>query len=138
MAGKIKELLECDSCEIDTSEPYPVDYHQTTEVSKEEQRKDARPQLRGELPNISTYDVIYLGYPNWWGTMPMVLFTLLESLDTSGKTIMPFCTHEGSGLGHSVSDIKKLCPDATVHAGLAIQGGKVGSCDNALKKWLEQ
>jgi len=75
---------------------------------------NARPELTNTVENMESYDVIYLGYPNWWGTMPMAVFTFLESYDFSGKTIIPFCTHEGSGIGNSERDIKKLCPKAKV------------------------
>lgn len=72
----------------------------------------ARPELREYPDSLEPYDTVYLGYPNYWGTMPMPVFTFLEHFDFSGKTIRPFCTHEGSGLGHSVEDIRRLCPGA--------------------------
>ena len=87
---------------------------------------------------MDDYEVIYLGYPNWWGTFPMAVFTFLESYDFSGKTIIPFCTHEGSGIGSSERDIKKLCPDAKVLTGLAIRGGSVKSADSIIKSWLSK
>ncbi len=95
-------------------------------------------QSGGKVENMNQYDVIYLGYPNWWGTMPMVLFTFLESYDFKGKTIIPFCTHEGSALGTSIRDIKKLCPDANIKQGLAIRGGNVNSSDKAIEDWLKK
>lgn len=97
---------------------------------------NARPELRGTLPDLSGYDTIVLGYPCWWGTMPQAVFTFLESADFSGKKILPFCTHEGSGMGRSESDIKKLCPAATVARGLAITGSSCASSEAAIKKWL--
>ena len=75
---------------------------------------------------MDLYEVIYPGYPNWWGTFPMAVFTFLKSYDLSGKTNMPFCTHEGSGQGHSERDIKILCPNTKVIPGFAIRGGNVG------------
>jgi len=95
-----------------------------------------RPELRGQLPDMSSYDTIVLGYPCWWGTMPQAVFTFLESADFSGKKILPFCTHEGSGMGRSESDIKKLCPKATVARGLAITGSSCNASEAAIKKWL--
>jgi flavodoxin len=86
---------------------------------------------------MDSYDVIYMGYPNWWGTMPMAVFTFLESYDFSGKTIIPYCTHEGSGMGRSERDIKKLCPNARVLPGLAIRGGTVDRADKDLSNWLK-
>jgi flavodoxin len=85
---------------------------------------------------VGSYDVIILGYPNWWGTMPMAAYTFLESYDFSGKTIIPYCTHEGSGMGRSERDIKKLCPNAKMLPGLAIRGGSVDGADEDLSKWL--
>ena len=90
-------------------------------------------QLPGDL---SKYDRIYLGYPNYCGTMPMAVYTFLEQGDFSGKTICPFCTHEGSGLGRSERDIKRLCPGASVKPGLALHGGSVGNALPALQAWL--
>jgi flavodoxin len=87
---------------------------------------------------MDSYEVIYLGYPNWWVTMPMAVYTFLDSYDFSGKTIVNYCTHEGSGLGSSELDIKKLCPTAKVLAGLAIKGGTVGRADNDVAKWLKK
>ena len=87
---------------------------------------------------MAEYDVVFLGYPNWWGTMPMPVFAFLEAYDFSGKTVLPFCTHEGSGLGHSESDIKKLCPTARVAKGLAIQGGNVQKAESAIASWLQE
>jgi len=87
---------------------------------------------------MDDYDLIYLGYPNWWGTFPMAVFTFLESYDFSGKTIVPFCTHEGSGIGNSERDIKKLCPNAKLLPGIAIRGGSVGVADNLVHSWLKK
>ena len=74
---------------------------------------------------MDSYGIIYIGPPNWWGTMPMAVFTFLEAYDFSGKTLVPFCTHEGSGMGKSEQDVKKACPQAAVLPGLAIRGGSV-------------
>lgn len=138
VAKKIQELTGSELFKIDTVNPYPEDYTETTEVAKVEKRQNARPELTEAVDNMDAYDVIYLGYPNWWGTFPMAVFTFLESYDFSGKTIVPYCTHEGSGLGNSERDIKKLCPDAKVLPGLAIQGGSVKSADNSLKSWISK
>jgi len=136
VAKKIQSLTGSDLFEIDTVKPYPNDYTETTNVAKDEKRGNARPKLTATVENIDSCDIIYLGYPNWWGTFPMAVFTFLESYDFSGKTIIPFCTHEGSGIGSSERDIKKLCPDAKVLSGLAIRGGSVNSADNIIKSWL--
>ena len=100
--------------------------------------KNARPELTGTVKDFSDYDVIYLGYPIWWGVMPMPVLTFLEAYDFSGKTIAPFCTHEGSGLGMSERYIRQSCPDAKVLPGLAIQGEKRDRADREIGNWLKK
>lgn len=116
---------------------YSEDYNECIEQAKDDQRRGARPELTAYPDSIEQYDTIYLGYPNYWGTMPMCVFTFLEHFDFSGKTIRPFCTHEGSGLGSSVGDIKKLCPNAKVETGLAIHGAKADKSGSDIDKWLK-
>jgi flavodoxin len=137
IANKIQVLTGGDVFEINSVKTYPADYTEATEVAKAELRQNARPELKQNLKNIDDYQVIYLGYPNWWNTFPMVVFTFLESHNFTGKTIIPFCTHEGSGLGNSERDIKKLCPNASVLPGIAIRGSLVANADNELQKWLK-
>ncbi len=138
IAKKIQELTGSDMFHIETVKSYPKDYMETTKVAQDEKRKNARPELTETIDDMDSYDVIYLGYPNWWGTMPMAVFTFLESYDFSGKTIIPYCTHEGSGMGNSERDIKKLCPTAKVLSGLAIRGGSVNRADNEVANWLRK
>ena len=91
------------------------------------------------LPDdLDAYDEIYLGYPNYWGTMPMAVYTFLEHYDFTGKTIHPFCTHEGSGLSHTVQDIQKAAPQARVTKGLAIYGSSVDGAKAALENWIQE
>jgi len=135
---KIQELTGSDIFQIKTVNSYPDDYTETTNVAKEELSENARPKLTETVDDMDSYDVIYLGYPNWWGTMPMAVFTFLESYDFSGKTIIPYCTHEGSGMGSSERDIKKLCPNAKVLSGLAIRGGSVNKADQDVENWLKK
>ena len=85
---------------------------------------------------MADYDVIYLGYPDWWGTMPMAVFTFLEAYELAGKTIIPFCTHEGIGMGRSGRDIEKICPGAGVLKDIAIRGGSVHGAQDEIKDWL--
>lgn len=138
VAKKILNLTGSDLFKIETVQPYPEDYTETTEVSKVELRQNARPELTEMVTTMDSYEVIYLGYPNWWGTMPMAVFTFLDSYDFTGKTIVPYCTHEGSGLGSSERDIKRLCPTAKVLPGLAIKGGTVARADNEVVNWLKK
>lgn len=137
-AQMIQEITGSDLFCIDTVKSYPEDYSATTEKAQIELRDNDRPELTAKAANMEDYDVIILGYPNWWGTMPMAVFTFLESYDFAGKTILPFCTHEGSGMGHSEIDIKKLCPKAKVEKGLAIRGGSVNRAKSDIQSWLQQ
>ena len=137
IAGKIEALTHGDLFHIETQEPYPAGYYATTEKAQEEQRRKARPRLTAEVENMEQYDTVFLGYPNWWGTMPMAVFTFLESYDFSGKKIIPFCTHEGSGFGHSVEDLKKACPRADVRQGVAIRGGSAATADKEFARIVD-
>jgi len=122
VAEYIKEAVGGDLFEVDTIEAYPEDYTECTNVAKQELHSHARPEAKAYLESIDEYDNIFVGYPNWWGTMPMVMYTFLEHYDFTGKNLIPFCTNEGSGLGGSVREIKKLCPTAHVKDGLSIHG----------------
>jgi len=135
-ARMIQELTGGDLFQIEAVKAYPEDYTEATEVAKKELHENARPELVRQVPDIGAYDVIFLGYPNWWNTFPMPVFTFLERHALAGKTIVPFCTHEGSGLGRSEMDIAKLCPGATLMEGLAIHGTHVGAARAAIEKWL--
>ena len=122
LAEAIASELGADLFKIETVEPYPVDYYATTDQAKRELREKARPAIKGPLPSMEGVDKIVLGYPNWWGTMPMAVKTFLDALDLSGVTIAPFCTNEGSGLGGSVGDLRRSYPTANVVEGLSIRG----------------
>lgn len=119
-----------------TTRQYPENYQECTEIAQQEQDEDARPELSVSISSetFATYDTIFIGYPIWWGTMPMAMFTFLESYDFEGKTVIPFCTHGGSGLSKSVSDIRSLCPDSTVLDGLALRSGSVSQSN--IESWL--
>ncbi len=132
----IKELCGADIFKIEQEKPYSKKYNDCINEAKADRRANARPKLKSNLESIDDYDTIYLGFPNYWGTMPMAVFTFLESFDFSGKTIKPFCTHEGSGMGNSVSDIKKLCPNANVQSGLAIYGSSVNRTKSDIERWI--
>lgn len=135
-AGIIKELTGADSFKMEQLKPYASDYNECIAQAQADQRQNARPELKGYPETLAGYDVIYLGYPNYWGTMPMAVVTFLEHFDFAGKTIRPFCTHEGSGMGSSVRDIKRLCPSAVVTKGLAIHGGSVERSKKEIEKWI--
>lgn len=134
----IRKLTGADIFKLEPVCEYSKDYNACIAEAQEDQRRDARPELKAYPDSLDGYDEIYLGFPNYWGTMPMVMFTLLEHFDFSGKRIYPFCTHEGSGLGRSLEDIRRLCPKAVVEKGLAIYGGNVNRSENVIKKWIEE
>ncbi len=138
IANQIHEKVGGDIFEIVTVDPYPKDYDACVNQAKQEQDDDYRPKLKTKVENMDSYDVVFVGYPNWWGTMPMAVFTFLEEYDFSGKTIITFCTHEGSRLGRSVEDIKEVCPQSTTLEGLAIRGGDVKNAQNEVSEWLRE
>ena len=138
IAEFIQNSIGGDLFKIDTVKEYPIDYTECTNVAKEELRQKTRPELKNYLAGIDEYDVIYLGYPCWWGLPPMAVFTFLEHYDFSGKTIRPFTTHEGSGLGGSISQIKKTCPTASVQAGLSIHGADAAKSEKTVYQWAKQ
>lgn len=135
-AGMIRELTGADTFQIEPVQPYPKSYNECIAQAQADQRRDARPELKRYPESLDGYDTIYLGYPNYWGTVPMCVFTFLEHFDFTGKTICPFCTHEGSGLGHSEADIQRLCPGAVVKKGIALQGGNIQKAKPEIGKWL--
>ncbi|WP_235370103.1 flavodoxin [Pseudoflavonifractor phocaeensis] len=135
-AQLLRELTGADLFKIEPVQPYSKDYNECIAQAQEDQRRDARPELKSCPNSLDGYGTVYLGYPNYWGTMPMAVFTFLERFDWNGKTIRPFCTHEGSGLGRSESDIRRLCPGAKVETGLEIYGSTSAKAGPAMKKWL--
>lgn len=137
-ANMLKELTGGDLFKIEQIQPYARGYNQCIQQAQEDQKRHARPELKAYLDSIDAYDIIYLGFPNYWSTMPMAVFTFLEHYDFSGKIIKPFCTHEGSGLGRSEKDIKRICPQAQVHKGLAIYGSGVSRAEKDMENWIKE
>jgi flavodoxin len=129
---------QCELFEIITVNKYPTEYTPCTQVARQEQQQNARPALASGVFNMANYDTVFIGYPCWWGTMPMALFTFLEQYDFSGKTVVPFTTHEGSGFGRSIQDIKKLCPKSNVLEGFAVRGSNARRAQNDLMAWLKK
>lgn len=136
VAEKIAAVTGADLFEIENVEAYPANYTEMTNVAMQELQNKERPALTAAMDNMEQYDTVILGYPNWWGTMPMCVFSFLENYDFGGKTILPFCTHEGSGLGHSIQDIRHICPKAEIREGLAVRGSAVVSSDRQIKEWM--
>lgn len=137
-ARKIQEMTGGELFKIDPANKYSEDYNTCTEEAQRELRTNARPELAVQPGCIEGFETVVLAYPNWWGTMPMPVWTFLESCDLRGKAILPLCTHEGSGMGSSERDIKKLCPDAELQRGLAVRGGSVKSADREIEAWLKK
>lgn len=138
IANKIHEDVGGDIFEIETVDPYPTDYNAVVDQAKKERDENYRPKLATKVDNIDSYDVIFVGYPDWWVTMPIPVFSFLEQYNLSGKTIVPFCTHEGSGLGKSVDDIKKTCPQSTILDGLAIRDNDINNSNKDVLDWLNK
>lgn len=138
VAQAIQAQTDADIFEIVPQQPYSDDYDAVVDLAQQEQQEDARPAIADSIENIAQYDVIYVGFPNWWGDMPMILYTFFDSYDLSGKTIAPFCTSGGGGLSNTVSAIKSLEPDATVTDGLHIGSASASNPDNAVGEWLRK
>lgn len=141
IAEMIAEQTGGELFEIKTVNAYPDDYEECTEVAQAEKKENTRPELADSLDSLDGYDTIYLGYPIWWGDMPMAVYTFLESNNFDGKTIIPFCTHAGSGLSGTVENISTACPGATVKTGLAIAGTTAQNdkavTEKSVSEWLQ-
>jgi len=138
IANMINKSVGGDVFEITTVENYPIKYRDTTDFAKQEQESNARPELSAHVEGMENYDVVFLGYPNWWGTIPMPVYTFLEEYDFSGKSIVPFATHEGSGLGSSARDIEKLSPNSNILDGLEVRGSDVTDAQSDVENWLKE
>ena len=138
VAQRVAALTGAALFQLEPCQPYSDQYDLCIQQAQDDQRRDARPALKRLPESLDDYDTIYLGYPNYWGTMPMCVFTFLEAFDFTGKTICPFCTHEGSGLSHTEQDIRKAAPGAAVTCGLAIRGSLVDGARAALEKWVKE
>ena len=134
-AHMLAELTGADLFKIEQKVPYSANYQQCIAEAKRDLQANARPELTTLPEDLDAYDEIYLGYPNYWGTMPMAVYTFLEHYDFTGKVIHPFCTHEGSGLSNTVRDIEKAAKGAVVKPGLAIHGSDVDRAMAKLKGW---
>lgn len=135
VANMIAKVIGADLFKIEQLVPYSANYQECIAEAKKDMQSAARPELKEMLENIDEYDEIYLGYPNYWGSMPMAVYTFLEAFDWSGKTIHPFCTHEGSGLSDTVREIEKVCNGATVAKGLAINGSSADNATKTVEAW---
>lgn len=140
MAGYIQSLTSADMFEIVPVVPYPDSYNETTAIVREEQSTNARPAIKNTLADLANYDTIYIGFPIWYGDMPYIMRTFLETYDLSNKTIIPFSTHASSGLGNSVQTIKSYLPNNTILEGHAIAGSAINneSSKTSVETWLKK
>ena len=136
VSGIIRDLIDADTFKIEMAEPYSPVYMTCIDQAKQDLRKKARPELKEYLESIDDYDTIILGYPNYWGTMPMAVATFLERYDFTGKTILPLCTNEGSGMGGSERDVRRSAPGAEVKKGLSILGSAAAESKEQVRRWL--
>lgn len=139
IAEMIAAETDGDLFHIEPVAPYPDDYTECTEVAKRELNAKARPSIKGDI-KVEDYDIIFIGYPNWWGDMPMPVYTFIEKHSWQGKTVIPFCTHEGSGLSGTENKLKAACKGATVLKGLAVRGATAQNAQAQAKEsvnnWL--
>ena len=135
IAEFIQRAVGGDLFQVETVHEYSEEYEICIEEAQKELKTNARPQLKSYLDNLDKYDTIFVGFPSWWGTMPMAMFTFLEHYNLSGKKIIPFCTNEGSGMGSSELDLKKICKGATVLPGLSIHGAESALSERKVAEW---
>lgn len=138
LARQIQGRIGGDLFEIKTVDPYPTAYNACVERARAEQKAAARPVLTGTVPGMARYDVVLLGYPNWWSSVPMPVCTFLETHDFREKIVLPFCAHGGGGSGHSFQDIAALLPDADVGERLSLRDAQVSAPQPALDRWLRE
>ncbi len=138
IADQIHKIVGGDIFEIQAVNPYPDDYNAVVKQARHELSSGYKPALKTKVEDIKSYDLIFIGYPNWCSTIPAPVKTFLSECDLSGKTIIPFCTHGGGGLGRSVSDISKLCPQSTLLDSFAIPGSDVKTAQSEVSEWLRK
>ena len=138
VANQIKEATGSDMFRIETLKAYPQEYNALVEQAKKEVESGYKPVIKGKVNDMDSYDIIFVGSPNWWGTIAPPVATFLSNYDLAGKTIIPFITHEGSRMGRSAGDIKKLCPRSTLLEGLPIRGSNAANARNDIKRWLQE
>lgn len=138
IAGMIADATGGDLFSILTAEQYPDNYDDTIDVGQEEKRADARPELSSHIENLDRYDTIFLGFPNWWGDMPMAVYSFLDEYDFSGKTIVPFVTSGGSGFSNTIRAIESAEPGATVLEGLALRDNRSTQAEGDVAEWLDR
>lgn len=135
VAQEIQSQTGADLFEVVPAEPYTDDYDELLDIAREEQSSEARPDI-ADTVDLSGYDTVYLGFPNWWGDMPMIIYTFLDEYDLSGKTIAPFNTSGGSGFSGSLDTITEMEPDAEITEGLSLGSSEAEDCGDTVSSWL--
>ncbi len=138
IAEEIRKQTGADIFEIEPEKPYSESYNTVLREAQRDQRRQARPKLKNHVKNFGEYDIIMLGYPNWWASIPMPIASFLEEYDFSGKKIMPFCSHGGGRFGQTLTAIAKLAPNASIMKGLSVHYSGGSRLNNDIKTWLEQ
>ena len=138
IAHDIQKMTGGDLFEIKTVRKYGPDFDSAVEQAREELRSGARPELQAKVTNMQTYDVVFVGFPNWVGTMPMAVFSFLEQHDFTGKTLVPFCTHGTSGISNTISDLKKLNLHAEIREHIAFYRNDVKNAEESVRNWLRE
>ncbi len=138
VAEYIRDAVGADLFEVDTVKDYDASYMVCIDEAKEELRRNARPEIKESIDDIAAYDNIVVAGPCWWGTYPMAIFTQLETLDFSGKTVFPVMTHEGSGIAGAPAALKKYCKGATVGEGLAVHGADATASRSEVEAWAKK
>lgn len=137
LANFIHNYVGGDIVALEPTVAYPEDYNDLLDVAQEEQQSDARPEFNDLNIDIEDYDTIFIGYPNWWGDMPMIIYTFFDTYDLSGKTIAPFNTSGSSGLSRTVGTIRELEPDATVTDGFTVLSDNVDNAMSDVEEWID-
>lgn len=138
VANILHDLTGAELFKIEPCVPYSQDYSECINQAKADQIRKARPELIRYPADLKNYDLLYLGFPNYWGTMPMPVFTFLERSNFSGKRICLFCTHEGDGFGRSREDVRRICKEAIIEAGPAILGAYISEAEETIGAWLHE
>lgn len=137
VAEEIQKQTEADIFEIAPKKAYTKDYDELLDIAQEEQQKAARPAISDTVKNFADYETVYVGFPNWWGDMPMILYTFFEEYDFSGKTLVPFVTSGGSGFSNTIDTMKELEPKATIADGLSLSDSEAKDSTSAVSDWLD-
>ncbi|KRN98868.1 flavodoxin [Companilactobacillus kimchiensis] len=138
VADFIQKHTGADEYEIQAAKPYPKSYQATADQAQKEQQDNARPKIKGTLPDVSKYDTVFIGAPVWWGEYPMIVRTFMDATNLDGKTVIPFTTHMGSGLGNTQEQLKEQYPKSKVRDGLGVEGTDANNSQKTVDNWLNK